>query len=340
VIVDGLRARKSGVSGELSSGGEIATSVRLFHWGWNDFRPTTETFVSRNIARVVLARQGSRLVSFDLEHEPGGGSYGHGKLAMHQDGLYVDEIKWTPAGLAEIKSKRTIYVSPAYWESANRWLYSLVNVALTATPATVFARQLIAASAKGKNEMTPEEFIALMRTQFGIAPDAALEEIAKAVTDALEMAAKNAGPVDASAADEEKKEAPTGYTVAGAGGMVLASLLSMHSIDEKSPKALTDLLAKSAKLLGSADVGERLARIEASQTHSSAAARGEAKLAAFNGTSIRQFASLAAPTVAAAAEGARSARLLAAGAKAGLSPEKMAQFAGVSGFTRPIGKAV
>jgi hypothetical protein len=258
---------------EAGINGELPDSVRLFHWGWNDFSGV-RTFMSEALARLGIARRGTRLVSFDLEHRPGP-SYGYGKLAMGSDGLYVNQIRWTARGISTLNEGDAIYVSPTFYADQMQRFHSLVNVALTATPATVFARQLVAASLMEGMPMTPEEFIAWCRTTFNVPEPAALEEVAKSVELALADAASK-DPADppavptappANAAGAMPPAAPPAYAVPGAGGMVLASL---HSMFGTKTDAALEAAARGALASVSANVtaAERLTRLEMSQANS------------------------------------------------------------------------
>ena len=94
----------------------------------------------------------------DLEHESLGmparpdsrDARGWAQLEMRKGELWAVNVRWTPDGERRLREKTQRYLSPAFErDPATGRILSLVNIALTAIPATYDAPALVAASARG-----------------------------------------------------------------------------------------------------------------------------------------------------------------------------------------------
>lgn len=163
------RSRRVTLAAPLDAGGEsLPTEIRLFAWGENPTRKGTFIFDDKS-AELVMAEFTEHGVDlmFDLEHlsiDPEGVS-GDGRnfnpdamawsgLEVRQgDGCYAVGIKFTPSGEKRVREKSQRYVSPAFNVDDEDRVIEIINVAITALPATDGTPALVAATSRkpGRN---------------------------------------------------------------------------------------------------------------------------------------------------------------------------------------------
>lgn len=142
---------------ELDAG--LPTEFRLFVAGWNETEKGAFLFDEAAAASVMdhQAAWGVDLM-IDLEHQAldpftpadptARDARGWCNLEVRGDGsLWAVNVRWTPDGAARLSEKRQRYVSPAFAFDDSRRITQLVNVALTALPATHQTPALVAARA-------------------------------------------------------------------------------------------------------------------------------------------------------------------------------------------------
>jgi phage I-like protein len=194
----------------LGPGGELPTEFRLFARGWNETKIGRFLFDEQAAASVMSAYGAWGVdLMIDLEHqalEPGAppeptarDARGWCKLELREDGsLWAASVTWTPDGAARLSEKRQRYVSPAFgFQPDTRRVTNIINVAITAIPATHDTPALVAARAT-----PPQSAAKLAARETGMN--------AKQMKDAVDIVEKG----DAKAALELVK----GLIVAAAGG--------------------------------------------------------------------------------------------------------------------------
>jgi len=149
-------------------GGELPTEFRLFVKGWNETENGRFLFDDAAAKSVMAAYKSWGVdVMIDLEHgmlevEPGApdptarDARGWCALELRPDGsLWAVDVRWTPDGAQRLEQKRQRYISPAFeTDPKTKRVVQIINVAITALPATHKTPALVAAS-KGKNGMDP-----------------------------------------------------------------------------------------------------------------------------------------------------------------------------------------
>lgn len=139
-----------------TSGEELPAEFRLFVAGWNETENGNYLFDDEAAAAVMAAQdahQVDRMI--DLEHlsldtesnnfDPD--ARGWCKLELRDDGsLWAVDVKWTEDGAQRLRDKRQRYVSPAFEiDPETKRVTKIVNIALTALPATHGTPELVAA---------------------------------------------------------------------------------------------------------------------------------------------------------------------------------------------------
>lgn len=172
------RATWSTLDGEPA----LPNRFRLFAYGRNDSDKGFAVVTPESAKRMVEARKG-RDVMIDLEHGSLDGSdkdaRGWGQLSVESDGVWLVNVKWTNDGAERLLSRKQRYFSPAFFVDENDTVTELINVALTALPATHFAPALIAASIK--EQMDPKQMLEML----GLPPETTLDELAAKLSEML-----------------------------------------------------------------------------------------------------------------------------------------------------------
>lgn len=200
---------------ELEAG--LPTEFRLFVAGWNETEKGAFLFDQAAAASVMdhQAAWGVDLM-IDLEHQAldpftpadptARDARGWCNLELRSDGsLWAVNVRWTPDGAARLTEKRQRYVSPAFSYDDSRRITQLVNVALTALPATHQTPALVAARAVTSGHRTVAALGGL-----GMDPklvkealDALIKGDAKAALDILQNLVVSAAGGDPDAATED-----------------------------------------------------------------------------------------------------------------------------------------
>lgn len=165
--MNGVRtlARRQSLELELEASEPLPTEFLIFPAGVSDSTKGPAIFDAA-AARSVMAeyeKQGVDLM-IDLEHlslkSPHITNYdpdarGWFKLELRDGALWAVDVRWTPEGAERLREKRQRYISPAFKVDENERVLELVNVAITAMPATYDAAPLVAAN-RSNNQMDPK----------------------------------------------------------------------------------------------------------------------------------------------------------------------------------------
>lgn len=143
----------------FQEGEPLPTEFRLFKVGLNE---TTKgpTLWDAKAAELVMAEYARRGVSgvIDLNHDSldpmtrrmrkdAADAMGAYELELRNGELWMTNIRFNPEGEERLRMRKQRFFSPAvFCESETDRVVELINVALTADPATYDARPLIAAS--------------------------------------------------------------------------------------------------------------------------------------------------------------------------------------------------
>lgn len=145
---------------------------RLFVQGWNETENGRFLFDEAAAAAVMAAAEAhgvDRMI--DLEHlslDPEARHYdpdarGWAKLELRADGsLWAVDVRWTDDGAARLLSKRQRYVSPAFMTTEDGRITKVINIAITALPATHQTPALIAANLVRLGMMDPAKVKAIL----------------------------------------------------------------------------------------------------------------------------------------------------------------------------------
>jgi phage I-like protein len=167
--------------------GDPPSEFRIFRAGKNE--TTKGTFVFDEVsAKAVMAeylRHGID-VMIDLEHLSLDGesrnfdpdARGWACLEMRNGELWAVGVKWAPDGSARLAEKRQRYISPAFkTDPKTRRITRLLNIALTALPATHDLTPLIAAREEGATVL-----LNAILTALGLAEGTSEEDALKALS--------------------------------------------------------------------------------------------------------------------------------------------------------------
>ena len=149
--------------------GPLPTEFRIFVKGWNSTEKGKFLFDDVAAKSVMSAYKKWGIdVPIDLEHQMldlSGGeadptardARGWCKLELRNDGsLWAVGVKWTADGAARLSEKRQRYVSPAFADDEKtKRVLQVVNIAITALPATHHTPALVAASTRKKKMPLP-----------------------------------------------------------------------------------------------------------------------------------------------------------------------------------------
>lgn len=172
------------------SGSTLPTAFRLFERDWNATTHGDFLFDEEAAESVMRAyREHGVDLAIDLEHqmlddEPSPDptakdARGWCRLELRTDGsLWAVDVRWTPDGAARLTEKRQRYVSPAFYvDSTTSRITEIVNVAITATPATHHTPALVAANKKRRSEMTKRNPLRARRVTLAVSAQTTIEKI-------------------------------------------------------------------------------------------------------------------------------------------------------------------
>lgn len=267
---------------QLPESDDPPSEFRLFAAGRND---STKGPVFLTDAEAVVAawqRHGVDLM-IDLEHlslDPDARNYdpdarGWGQLEVRNGEVWATGLRWTPDGERRLREKRQRYISPAFDTDKKGRVVDVLNVAITALPATHNAAPLVAASqrSKGMDEEKLAKYSGRLRQMLGMDqedgaqiadaiksmdPDAMLEVIVDLMAGAepdvpapeMEMADPPADGED-KPEDEQIAMAARSLTGAKSAGEVVAKLNAMSKAAAGAEKAeRAALVAQNKDLFG------------------------------------------------------------------------------------------
>lgn len=165
------------------------TEFRIFAAGINTTVKGDYLFDEKAAAEVMAAYGAhGNDVMIDLEHlslespedsrnfDPD--ARGWARLELRNGELWAVGVTWTPDGQERLRDKRQRYISPAFGFDADRRITSVLNIAITAMPATDHIAPLVAANAitPENSPMSPEQF-AQIAEALGLGPDANVEDV-------------------------------------------------------------------------------------------------------------------------------------------------------------------
>jgi phage I-like protein len=164
----------NGVAQIAISADSPAREFRLFAAGWNDTEKGRYLFDDEAAKATMSAYQRhsvDRMI--DLEHlslddenpnfDPD--ARGWCKLELRNGELYAVDVRWTADGEARLREKRQRYISPAFaYNKETKRVTKVLNIALTAMPATWGTSALIAASAKGNSKTMTNDYTKYPKT--------------------------------------------------------------------------------------------------------------------------------------------------------------------------------
>lgn len=264
----------------------LPTEFRLFAKGLNETEKGSFLFDDAAAASVLAAYQAWGVdLAIDLEHQmlspdapadpTARDARGWAKLEVRNGELWAVDVRWTTDGAERLAQKRQRYVSPAFEvdPQTNR-ITKIINVAITAIPATHHTPALIAADARGcmDPKLVKEALDALIAGDTEKCAELLKGAIASAASGesaepadappAPDAAASAAPPAEGDAApkpdDEEKKAAVVATTrlLAATGAKDVVAALAAVDVFKASHIALEaerQKLAEDRAILESAE---------------------------------------------------------------------------------------
>lgn len=131
-------------------GKEPPVSYRLFVFGANPTQKGT-IYLTKDSAQTIMDNfySNGNVLTFNVEHEEiVGETPGHFKLALKDDGLWMEPIQWTQKWADKVTNGEIIYISPELIYNDDQEIIEVTRVALTNNPATQHLKPL--ALTKGK----------------------------------------------------------------------------------------------------------------------------------------------------------------------------------------------
>jgi hypothetical protein len=182
------------------------------------------------------------------------------KLEVRNGELWAAQVSWTPDGAARLTEKRQRYTSPAFeFDSETHRITRLLNIAITALPATDNLQPLVAASRRNRlaygeegTVMTAEQ-LAQLAEVLGLGADANVEDVLAQVAAVVRKVqdAANGAPADA-------------------GGEAAAAAADAPKPEDAPPMAAAKRLSIAtrtlARLTGKPDFSASIAEVEAWRT--------------------------------------------------------------------------
>lgn len=230
----------------FGEGEALPTEFRLFVAGWNKTENGDFLFDEAAAAQVMAAYEAWGVdLSIDLDHQmldsfpspdpTARDARGWAKLELRADGsLWAVDVKWTPDGAARLSEKRQRYVSPAFEiDPESKRVKKIINVAITALPATHDTPALVAAAARNGGTMDPELVVKAVDALEAGDANAALE-----ILKGLIVAAASGGepPPDSPPADAPPPDAPPQTNEADA-SLVAAARVALKLTGLEDPGA-------------------------------------------------------------------------------------------------------
>ncbi len=258
-------------------GDEPPKEFRIFAAGENATRKGTFIFDEQAARDVMSAYEAHGLdIMLDLEHlsleDPTSSigfdpdARGWGKLELRNGELWAATVSWTPDGDTRLRERRQRYISPAFEaDPKTRRITRLLNIAITALPATDHLAPLIAATerlAQGDPTMPPEQLAAIAEA-LGLGADANVEDVIAtiaAMVKKIQTAANGDGD------PEDKAEPPEAVPADAAPPM--AAAMRIHAA-----------ACVLARLSGKKEIGEIVHEVEAWRESHLALEAKSAKLA-------------------------------------------------------------
>lgn len=172
-----------------ADGDEPPSQFRIFRAGKNE--TTNGDFVFDDVAaeQVMSAHRAHGVdIMIDLEHlstDPENGNFdpdarGWCELEVRAGELWAVNVRWTDDGAKRLREKRQRYVSPTFsYDTESRRPAALLNIALTALPATHHAVALMAARAQ--QQYAPDQARAEHRGNMADVDPKTLAAVMKAV---------------------------------------------------------------------------------------------------------------------------------------------------------------
>lgn len=192
----------------ILTGDEPPREFRIFAAGWNETENGTYLFDVESAAAVMSAYQRHGVDKMlDLEHmslAPDSLNYdpdarGWCRIELRGGELWAVDVRWTPDGERRLREKTQRYVSPAFEiDPDTKRITKIVNIAITALPATHATPALVAANALYPQEqgggMTAEQ-LAQLAEILGMGSEAMVEDVLAAVAAVVKKVAEAAaGP--------------------------------------------------------------------------------------------------------------------------------------------------
>lgn len=189
-----------------------------------------------------------RSVNFDPD------ARGWCKLEVRNGELWATQVSWTPDGEARLREKRQRYISPVFgFDKQTRRVSQILNIAITALPATDNLDPLVAASRRaqlsmGETGMSPDQLAAIAEA-LGLGADANVEDVIATIA---AMVKKLQGAANGDGDAEDAAEPPEGTPEAAAAAAPPVMAAARISV----------ALRAIAKLSGKTDISENIAEIE------------------------------------------------------------------------------
>jgi phage I-like protein len=258
------------------AGNEPPTEFRLFVSGWNDTENGRYLFddAAAQATMSAYAKWGVDL-AIDLEHqmlEPGipveptaKDARGWCKLELREDGsLWAVNVTWTADGQSRLTEKRQRYVSPAFSvDPETSRVIAIVNVAITAIPATHDTPALMAASrlfdaftkklASGDKGMTLEEFAKVCKVL--------AFETSMSVEDALAQI-KGEEKAEEPAEEAPVEEAPAAELAAPPAEEPAPEALAADAEKDEDKEAVMAASARLTRITGKTTIGAAVEEVE------------------------------------------------------------------------------
>jgi len=266
-------------------GAELPTEFRIFAAGWNTTSKGRYLF-DEQAARAVMAGYEAHGadVMIDLEHlsiedsersvnfDPD--ARGWCKLELRTGELWATNVAWTPDGEVRLREKRQRYSSPVFgYDTATRRITEILNIAITALPATDNLEPLVAAARRqklniiGEGEPMNQEQFAAIAEALGLGADAAVEDVLATIAAMVKKIQDAANGTSAEPPVEAKEPPPE---------------------EMAPPMAAASKLAAASRVLvrlsGKKEIGEVVSEVETWRTSHLELEAERAKMAKERGT--------------------------------------------------------